>query len=58
VTLVYSRWVDMLPDGSPIEGRGVVPEIVVDAPKSAYQHADPAWNRAVELLRSKTKPGT
>jgi len=55
VTVVYSRWVDMLPDGTPIEGRGVPPEIVVDEPKSAYRQADPTWNRAVEVLGVRTK---
>jgi len=55
VTIVYSRWVDMLPDGSPIEGRGVPPDVVVDQPEPAYQNSDPTWDRAVELLRAKTK---
>ncbi len=55
VTVVYSRWVDMLPDGTPIEGRGVRPDVIVDQPESAYQKSDPTWDRAVELLRVKTK---
>ncbi|MGO9463721.1 MAG: sigma-70 family RNA polymerase sigma factor [Isosphaeraceae bacterium] len=55
VTVVYSRWVDMLPDGTPIEGRGVRPDVIVDEPESAYQETDPTWDRAVELLRVKTK---
>jgi C-terminal processing protease CtpA/Prc len=55
VTVVYSRWVDMLPDGTPVEGRGVPPEIIVDVPKPAYQRADPTWERAIEVLRSKRK---
>jgi hypothetical protein len=55
VTVVYSRWVDMLPDETPVEDRGVPPEIVVHEPKSAYQKADPTWERAVELLRAKCK---
>jgi hypothetical protein len=54
VTVVYSRWVDMLPDGTPVEDRGVPPDVVVEAPRPAYQQADPTWNRAVEVLRAKT----
>jgi hypothetical protein len=55
VTVMYSRWVDMLPDGTPIEGHGVLPNVVVDKPESDYQTSDPTWDRAVELLRSKIK---
>ncbi len=55
VTVVYSRWVDMLPDGTPVEDRGVPPMIIVDQPASAYKQTDPTWDRAVELLRAKTK---
>jgi len=53
VTVVYSRWVDMLPDGTPIEGRGVSPEILVDLPKEEYKNADPTWQRALKVLRAK-----
>ena len=31
VTVLYSRWVDMLPDGTPVEGRGVPPAVRVDS---------------------------
>jgi len=55
VTVMYSRWVDMLPDGTPIEGRGIPPEILVDRPWASYQEADPTWERAVEVLREKVK---
>jgi C-terminal processing protease CtpA/Prc len=55
VTVVYSRWVDMLPDGTPVEDHGVPPEIVVDEPASAYDRADPTWDRAVALLRAQAK---
>jgi hypothetical protein len=55
VTVVYSRWVDMLPDGTPVEDRGVQPEVIVDEPKSAYEKADPTWDRALKLLRAKSK---
>jgi hypothetical protein len=57
VTVLYSRWVDMMPDGTPVEGRGVRPEVVVDRPPSDYEKGDPTWERAVEVLRSKAKAG-
>jgi C-terminal processing protease CtpA/Prc len=55
VTVMYSRWVDLLPDGTPVEGRGVPPEIVVDLPETAYEKADPTWERAVQVLRQKVR---
>jgi hypothetical protein len=55
VTVMYSRWVDMLPDGTPIEGRGVPPQIVVDLPETAYANADPTWERAVNVLRERVR---
>jgi C-terminal processing protease CtpA/Prc len=55
VTVMYSRWVDMLPDGTPVEGRGVPPEILVDLPETSYEHADPTWERALKVLREKVR---
>jgi hypothetical protein len=54
VTVMYSRWVDMLPDGTPVEGHGVVPQIVVDCPVRAYAGSDPTWEKAVAVLCEKT----
>jgi C-terminal processing protease CtpA/Prc len=53
ISVWYSRWVDMLPDGTPVEGRGVVPDVRVDAPTEAYVDGDPTWEKAVEVLRAK-----
>lgn len=53
VAVWYSRWVDMLPDGTPIEDAGVVPEIEVAFPRDAYRDEDPTWQRAIEVLREK-----
>lgn len=53
VTVMYSRWVDMMPDGEPIEDRGIQPDVVVDLPQTAYEKSDPTWNKAVEVLRGK-----
>jgi RNA polymerase sigma factor (sigma-70 family) len=55
VTLVYSRWVDLMPDGQPIEGRGIAPKVRVDAPDSAYINGDPIWEKAVEFLRERVR---
>jgi RNA polymerase sigma-70 factor (ECF subfamily) len=58
VAVWYSRWVDMLPDGTPIEGRGIVPEVLVDAPPQAYANGDPTWNKALDVLREKLTPAS
>jgi RNA polymerase sigma factor (sigma-70 family) len=55
VTIVYSRWVDLMRDGQPIEGRGIQPKIRVDVPDIAFQDRDPIWERAVELLRERVR---
>lgn len=46
----FSRWVDMEPDGTPIEGRGIQPDVRVE-------HAgpgDPTFDKAVAILSEKT----
>ncbi len=56
--LVYfSRWVDLMPDGTPLEGKGVVPQIRVDATPEQYQAADPTLVRGLEILRAKATKG-
>jgi C-terminal processing protease CtpA/Prc len=57
VTVWYSRWVDLLPDGTPIEGAGIAPDVAVDAPAGAYKEKDPTWEKAVEVLRKKASAG-
>jgi len=54
ISVYFSRWVDMLPDGTPIEGKGVPPAIRVDLPAKAYQDSDPTLTKALEVLRAKT----
>ncbi len=56
VSVWYSRWVDLLPDGTPVEDHGVVPDEVVTFHPEAYANADPTWDRAVEVLRQRTMP--
>jgi RNA polymerase sigma-70 factor (ECF subfamily) len=50
----YSRWVDLLPDDTPTEGRGVQPDVAVSIDEAEYANADPTWEKAVEVLREKT----
>lgn len=49
----YSRWVDMMPDGTPIEGKGIVPKLHMPVPSQAFREKDPLWERATALLRQK-----
>ena len=53
VTVWFSRWVDLMPDGSSFEGEGIAPEIVVEQPPEAYQDGDPTLDKALEVLRQK-----
>ena len=43
-----SRWRSLLPDGTCIEGGGIPPKIVVDAP---HEKSDPTLERALDELR-------
>ncbi len=47
----YSRWVDLMPDGTPIEDMGIAPDITLSDPVSAYADDDPTWRRAVKVLQ-------
>ena len=53
LTVYFSSWVDMLPDGQPIEGVGIPPDTRVEAPKSSYATADPTLEKGLEVLRAK-----
>jgi RNA polymerase sigma factor (sigma-70 family) len=55
LTVYFSRWVDMLPDGTPIEGKGVPPAIRVDVPADEYKTADATLAKALDVLRAKVK---
>ena len=47
ISVSYSRWVDMLPDGTPIEGKGVSPDITVEHESPG----DPTFDAAVKSPR-------
>jgi hypothetical protein len=55
LTVYFSRWVDLMPDGQTFEGRGVPPEITVAEPPDAYKQADPTLARGLKILREKTR---
>jgi hypothetical protein len=55
VTVTFSRWVAMLPDGTPIEGRGVSPKIEARFPASAFGAKDPVLERGLGVLKEKVK---
>lgn len=49
VSVWYSRWISLLPDGTPIEGKGVPPDVLV-------QHegqGDPTFDATVKMLGAK-----
>ena len=53
LTVYYSHWVDMLPNGETFEGVGIAPEVRVDLPRATYVNADPTLEKGLEMLRSK-----
>jgi RNA polymerase sigma-70 factor (ECF subfamily) len=54
VSVWYSRWVDLLPDGTTVEDKGVIPDEAVTFPAEAYTEADPTWDHAIEVLKKQT----
>jgi hypothetical protein len=57
LTVYFSRWVDLLPGGTAIEGQGVPPAVVVEATAEAYRDADPTLAKGLEVLRAKAAGG-
>jgi hypothetical protein len=51
VTVRVSSWVDLLPDGTATEGKGIAPDVAVEFGKEG----DAPFERAVLLLKEKTK---
>src|SRR5262249_13076657 len=50
VTVIFSRWVDMMPDGKIFEDTGITPDVVVNEPRTAYVERDPTLEKALEIL--------
>lgn len=55
VVVWYSRWVDLLPDGTSVEDRGIAPDLEVSVAPEQYREADPTWTKALDLLASKVQ---
>ena len=45
----------MLPDGHPIEGVGIPPDIRVEVLKTTYATADPTLEKGLEVLRRRSR---
>jgi RNA polymerase sigma-70 factor (ECF subfamily) len=52
-SVFYSRWVDLLPDGTTVEGRGLQPDVEANFAAEEYKGGDPTWDRAIEVLNKK-----
>jgi len=55
IKVFFSRWVDLMPDGTLIEGKGVQPSINVEVPADVYKTTDPTLEKGLEVLRTKVK---
>jgi hypothetical protein len=53
LVVYFSRWIDLLPDSTPIEGKGVPPAVKVDEPAESYRAGDPTLEKASEVLRKR-----
>lgn len=53
ITVYFSRWVDLLPDGQVLEGVGVKPAIEVKEATEVYEKTDPTLDKGLEVLREK-----
>jgi len=52
ITVLLPSWRDFLPDGSPLEGRGIAPTIPIDASVNALAKRDPVLHGALDHLLS------
>jgi C-terminal processing protease CtpA/Prc len=57
VTVWFSRWVDLMPDGESFEGQGIEPDVKVDKPAADYDSRDPTLDQGLAILRQKTTSG-
>jgi RNA polymerase sigma-70 factor (ECF subfamily) len=53
VAVWFSRWVDLMPDSSVFEGKGIAPDVEVNEPAGAYEHRDPTLEEGLKVLRLK-----
>lgn len=55
VTVFVPSWQDLRPDGTCFEGEGLAPDVEVAATAEELASRDPILERALEILRAKTK---
>ncbi len=53
LSIFFSRWVDMMPDGKTFEGVGIPPGVKVEFSVADYANGDPTFARGLEILRQK-----
>jgi hypothetical protein len=53
VKVYLPSWKSMTPDGTCIEGVGIMPDVVVDPPDEAFRSGDPVLEKALEVAREK-----
>jgi C-terminal processing protease CtpA/Prc len=58
VSVWFSRWVDLMPDGSIFEGVGIAPDVTVEVPPASYTERDPTLEKGLEVLRKQLKKKT
>jgi hypothetical protein len=53
VTAYLSSWNDLLPDGTPLEGKGVRPDVTVETTPQQLEKTDAVLEAALKILREK-----
>lgn len=56
VTALIPSRQDLLPDGSPFEGKGIAPDVTVPCTAQDLETHDVILEKALELLRAKVAP--
>jgi carboxyl-terminal processing protease len=51
VTVFLSSWTDLQPDGTPIEGKGIQPDVRVETKPAELAAADPVLTEALQVAR-------
>jgi len=52
VVVYLPSWKDLLPDGTPLEGKGIQPDVPVAAEPGAFEDADPVLEAALRHVRA------
>lgn len=55
VTALVPSWQDLRPDGTPFEGEGLQPDVLVECTAKDLETDDPILAKALELLRTEVK---